>query len=229
MGDNLTIILSIVLIYLLLNDRCREFFTSEYVKSSDGTEYSVVSKYDDNKKAADTIAELNKFVIELIKRLKQKYGAVKIQNNETKKGYEVLTILEKRFNPKNVLENDPVDLTKTSYTKNKGEVIALCLREKQSGDNKFHLEDDIKFVLLHEIAHIITPEYNHSQGFWDNFRFLLEFAHNEGLYKSPDYSKKNVNYCGTTIKYNPMYDTTRTKSFFKEDYFKEKIKMYSIF
>jgi hypothetical protein len=195
----------------------QEFFKSEQIIASDGNPYSVVSSYGDKKRAADMIAEINQFVVELIKRLK-KYELSPpddARKAEYEKGREVYALLKRRFNPATVSENEPDSPAETSYTKNKGESISLCLREKESGQNKFHNVNVLKFVMVHELAHIITPEYEHSQNFWSNFRFLLEFCRAEGIYTSPDYASDVVRYCGMDIKYNPLYDTRRATTYFK--------------
>lgn len=226
------IFLILLLIFIYINfyqKNEHEFFDSNRIKSEiDGNYYSVVAAYKDQQLAADTIANINIFAKKLIHELKYQYatqdpdtnpgttpGTVYTSNSSEKiKGAKVYRILQNRFNPRGTSENDPPSADQTSYTKNKGEEISLCLREKQTGDNKFHSIDDLKFVMLHELAHVITPEMEHTNTFWNNFRFLLEFCEKYGLYKSKNYMSKNVVYCGLTISYNPLYDNERTYSYF---------------
>jgi hypothetical protein len=85
-------------------------------------------------------------------------------------------------------------------------MISLCLREKYSGKNVLHSLDILLFVMLHEIGHVITPEYNHTRRFWTNFKFLLEFCDVNDIYYSPDFDSNNVKYCSIDITYNPRYD-----------------------
>ena len=55
----------------------------------------------------------------------------------------------------------------TSYSLNKGEKIALCIRKK--GEAKEFIEDNtIMFVAIHELAHIMTESVGHEPEFWDN-------------------------------------------------------------
>jgi Zn-dependent peptidase ImmA (M78 family) len=151
------------------------------------------------------MGDVNLFTIDLIKKMQAKYFN-DVDTAEYKKGRDLTAILVNRFASNSLKENEPVSPDATSYTINKGDVIGICLREKQTGQNNFHHIDDIKFVLLHELAHIVTPEYSHTPLFWTNFRFLLEFCKSHGLYNTPDYAARNIEYCGTTITYNPMDD-----------------------
>ena len=68
-------------------------------------------------------------------------------------------------------------------------------------------EDDntIMFVIIHELAHIMTTSIGHTKEFWDNMKYLLEEANKLGLYKIIDYSNNNIEYCGMYIKSTP-YD-----------------------
>jgi hypothetical protein len=198
-----------------VREKCYSFFNTNIVKSGiDGNSYSVISSYEDQEKAADLIAQINLFTIKLIKKLKETYLTISPNNAEQIKGFEVASVLDIRYTPLALSENKPTSDKDTSFTQNKGELISLCLREKQSGKNQFHSLDVLKFVMIHELAHIVTPELNHSTLFWNNFRFLLEFSKKNNLYTSPNYGDYNELYCGMTIKYNPMYDKILTQSYF---------------
>lgn len=215
---NLVIILLIIIIfYEELSTRCFEFFNTVSIKSNiDSREYKVLNLYEDTDKASDTIAELNAFAINLIDKLSQNYiykpYSPEMDVNEYQKGREVASRLLKNFKSENLQENEPESPSKTSYTKDKS-VIALCLREKNSGKNEIHETQVLKFVFLHELAHMVTKELNHSRNFWVNFKFLLEFSENNGLYKTPDFDKTPQKYCSTDISYNPVNDK-QLKSYF---------------
>jgi hypothetical protein len=214
--QNIVIILLIIVIfYDNICSTYNEFFHSIMIKSNlDGETYKVASDYIDSKEAADKMADINLFTIKLIDKLKSVYINSDAQTPEQKKGLVVTNILLSKFNSNSLSENDPIDFTKTSYTKNKGEEISLCLREKISGENKLHSSQLLKFVMLHELAHIITPELEHTPLFWNNFRFLLDFCAKYDLYRSDNYTINNTMYCGMKIEYNPFYDNRRTVSFF---------------
>jgi len=176
----------------------------------DDNTYKVVSFYSDKETASDLIAQMNIFAEKLIKKLKQVYidnpSEEFKKTKEYEKGYEITVLLLKRFNPRSVVENYSTSPEITSYTTNKGESINMCLREKLSGEYKFHDIDTLQFVFIHELAHIVTIEMNHVVSFWINFKFLLEFCNKYDLYKTKNYNIENVNYCGMEITYSPIQD-----------------------
>ncbi len=200
--------LFILIIALIATDRT--YYQSEQIKSDvDGRSYEVVSKYDDKQRAADIIAEINGFAITVVNTLQQKYMGdtdPDISPVEATKGREIAGRIIGRYNPNSITENEPESPDTTSYTKGKGDLISLCLREKNTGQNTFHEMHLIKFVMLHEMAHIVTHSYNHVEEFWINFKFLLQFCHKYGLYDPIDYSQNPVIYCGLNVAYNPFFN-----------------------
>jgi hypothetical protein len=161
--------------------------------------YNVVGKYDDPSEASRLLAHLNKFSIELMRVLRNKYI------NEPAVGPKIKFLLS-NYNPDNIIENAPSGTTYTSYVDNKGEVFAICLREKESGKNKFHKLTDLEFVVMHEMAHLMTVEYDHSIRFWQNFKFLMIEANAGGLHTPKNYAKEPFIYCGLKVDYSPYYD-----------------------
>jgi predicted metal-dependent hydrolase len=98
-----------------------------------------------------------------------------------------------------IYENDPKsDLT--SFSVNKGEEIAFCLKSKKTGN--IHDENLIMYVALHEMAHIACPEIGHGELFKKIFKFLTEQAIELGIYKYDDYDSKPVEYCGMILSSN---------------------------
>ena len=57
---------------------------------------------------------------------------------------------------------------------NKGYEIYICL----DGDDV----NSAFYVLMHELAHMTVPEYDHSIKFWENFEKLKEICIDSGLY-----------------------------------------------
>ena len=223
LSDIIIVILVVMLIYCILKDPVYDYFTMTNIKSDiDGITYPVVSKYEDKQKASDLMAGINVFTRDMIQKLKATYIDKDLDPKfietpkevEYRKGKEVTLILLKRYNSSSLKENEPETPDKTAYTINKGDTIALCLREKVSGKNEFHDLEILKFVMLHELAHIITKELDHTQVFWTNFRFLLEFCEKNGIYTSANYFSKNSNYCGLPITYTPVLDKN-LMSYFK--------------
>lgn len=116
--------------------------------------------------------------------------------------------LQQRYNPDGIRENDPPDSNSTSFTEDKGRVLALCLRDPATKKKKFHDPNLISFVDLHELAHIGSVAWGHGDEFWSNFKFLLEHARHIDIYSPVDYSTQPVNYCGLDVTYNPLFDSS---------------------
>ncbi len=72
-----------------------------------------------------------------------------------------------------VLGERPQNESEVGYTVNKGKEIRVCLRD---GDGKFINKDVVLFIILHEIAHIITNSYGHTDEFWENYKILEKHA-----------------------------------------------------
>lgn len=99
-----------------------------------------------------------------------------------------------------VLYENPPSGKYTSYTVNKGEEIALCLRSKNSG--KLHDLNLIMYVTIHELAHVACPEVDHTPLFKKIFIFLLNVAVDINIYTKDNYHKNPQEYCGLTINEN---------------------------
>lgn len=76
-------------------------------------------------------------------------------------------------------ENNIVAGSKT-YTIGK-ETIVVCT----TPDLRFSTSenyDTIVFATLHEIAHVMTPEWGHGSNFWENFDVVLSIARSIGIF-----------------------------------------------
>ena len=139
--------------------------------------------------------------------LKYKYigaGYTNVQNAQNDITNAVNKILM-RYNPDNLVENSPNDKVDTSYTINKGSMIAVCLREK-GNNNYIHDIDTLIFVTIHELAHIAIDDDGHPPKFWKMFKILLIEAEMGNIYYSKNYNLYPVHYCGMDINYNPRFD-----------------------
>jgi predicted metal-dependent hydrolase len=95
-----------------------------------------------------------------------------------------------------IYENDP-NSKLTSFSVNKGEELAFCLKSKKTG--KIHEYNLIMYVALHEMAHIACPEIGHGELFKKIFKFLTEQAIEIKIYNYDDYDAKPVEYCGMVL------------------------------
>lgn len=71
---------------------------------------------------------------------------------------------------------------------NKGYEIYICL----DGDDV----NSAFYVLIHEVAHMTVPEYDHSIAFWENFEKLKKICIDAGLYTKSGERK----YCGDLVR-----------------------------
>ncbi len=202
----LIILILIVVAYIVAQELEHSIFYSSMVVSNfDSYPYRVHNAYEDKKDASDTMANINRRVVDLMRHLKKKYvtsGAVEYPGRT-----KATKLMLKKYNPDSIRENSPLDpLGDTSYTINKGETLALCLRSKKG--QGIHDINTLMFVTFHELSHIGTrPESEpHSPKFWSTFRFVLEEAVLMGLYEPVDYTLHSTEYCGLKIQHSPLFD-----------------------
>ena len=88
--------------------------------------------------------------------------------------------------------------TSAAYVVNKGQELRVCLNDEN--------ENDTMFVLLHELAHIMSKSYGHNHEFKRNMDFLVKEAVKLNIYKPTDYTKSPINYCGVTISSTPCHN-----------------------
>ena len=144
----LPLILILIVIYL-----CKSYdtFNLYNVKSTVDNNNYLVKKTNDKHRdleSANKLATINKKVQILIKSLSS--------NDEHKKILEEAPL---KFQER----KDSKDL---GYTINKGEKIGLCTNDSSM--------NDLFFIVLHELGHVITKEYGHPEIFWKNFEKLIK-------------------------------------------------------
>lgn len=165
---------------------------------------SNISGFSNKVNTSDAILTLIDYnITKLINHVDNKYKQTK-----NKIIIDGIARLKNRYNVKNLVESIPSYLSKdTSYTINKGEVLAICLKDKKD-KTKYHDINIIMFVTIHELAHIFSEGHGHDDQFWTNFKFLLNEAIIIEIYKFEEYTNNHKSYCGMDIKYNPITDKT---------------------
>jgi hypothetical protein len=192
MNTHLLILLSLILILVLLITCKSEGF--EVVELSKTGKQYTVQEYNDSKGAADLLAQLEKNINIFIVELKKNHP-----NDERIKR------LVKNMSSTIIEEAPHVD-NESTYTINKGELIKICLREKKDA-KPFHSVNTLMFVILHELAHVISKSIGHTGEFMENFRFLLREAPKYNIdYEPVDYSENKMTYCGVDVTHNPYYN-----------------------
>lgn len=174
----------------------------------DGRCYEVANR-DDKEKAAKLLADINRFILTYMRALRRKY----IWGDERNLGSDIankpaIQRLFHNYSPDIIGENDPTSTKNTSYVLNKNDAMKFCLREKVTGRHEFIALEDLKFVVLHELAHMADENYGHTISYWKVFKVILREAVLAGVYTPRDYSQHPFNYCGLTVASNPLFDAS---------------------
>ena len=101
------------------------------------------------------------------------------------------------------IEESPFEPDTSSYTLNKGELMAFCVRSKEN-PNDMHDYQTMLFVVIHELAHVASVSRGHGAEFVSTFKWLLQQADESGMYSPVDYSKTPITYCGVRVTNNPL-------------------------
>ena len=179
-----TIIITIILEH-------SELFLEYRVAKNNNKTYGIQETFNESSKALELLVSLHQEMDTFVHNLQKKYP-----NDE-----RILRLVKGVKNIK--IEEAPND-DGSSYTINKGELMALCLRHK-TGDHPFHDYNTLQFVMIHELAHIASVSEGHNQEFINNFRFLLREAKSFGNYEPVNYSHEPIHYCGIKVTNNPYF------------------------
>ena len=186
MEEFLLFFLSIFVFFILINKLFKngEIITIE--SNLDNRNY-IVRKLPDAKEAVKKLSEINLKVQQLISNLDM--------------NREGVSTLKSKYNP-NTLSETGIGAKYTSYSVNKGEKISICIRHI---NGQFIDDNTVMFVVIHELAHVMTKEVGHTKMFWDNMKYLLEEGNRLGIYIPVNYKTSPIDYCGMTINSTP-YD-----------------------
>ncbi|MAE21783.1 MAG: hypothetical protein CMK92_05065 [Pseudomonas sp.] len=197
----------------------------------DGSDFKVQTHLENPEDAAELLGELDEMCKAIISHMAKKYtGGIYTEEPELnpKKAYDramrespdfvqipdrnarariITRNLLHRYDSGNLVENDPQGTKNTSFVLKKGEIMAICLRERQTGNKHLHELPILQFVTMHELAHIGTLDHGHNPSFWKNFKLILQEAAEIG-YLLPDFKiMKPQTYCGIKVTQNPYYSS----------------------
>lgn len=179
------IIIFVILIILLI-----ALLQNKYIKSNyDNNYYKIQNR--ENNQSLDYLIKLRK----IIRYLTLNLNTNNIIYRKYKKGFEKLLRIS------NTIKISEVELNvnnTTSYTINKGEEIVMCIRNK----NNFSPLNEIIYVLIHELSHIICPDLGHTENFYKINIFLLKEAIRLKLYINKNYNENPKEYCGIELNEN---------------------------
>jgi hypothetical protein len=174
-----------------------------YMSSDSYNLKCIISNVDSNTYCVRETSRLNE-VADLFATISLKVNKLIEYLKKNEMNNKPVNRLVTRYNPKKIVEILPTSQY-TAYSENKGEKIALCSTTQKHKGNLID-ENTLMFVVLHELAHIMTITIDHTKEFWDNFKQLLIYAKKVNIYTPIDYSKDSSVYCGMDIVHNPYYD-----------------------
>ena len=187
----LIVVLIMTLTYFLGKSSKSEAF---YVMSDLNKKEYLVQNLEGKEEASYMLSVIHQRIFTLRDYLKNNANI-----NENKNFKPYIEQFINRISNVSLYENPP-DGNYTSFTVNKGDEIALCLRSKNT--SKLHDLNLIMYVVLHELSHVACPELDHTELFKKIFTFFLETAIKLNIYKKVDYSIDPHEYCGMTINEN---------------------------
>jgi hypothetical protein len=186
----LVIIIFFALVILIIIER-NELFIEYRNSKLNNKKYGIQEEFNKSDEAVELLAKLHNHMNDFVSDLDKNYP-----NDER------VIRLVKGFRRANI-EEAPND-DGSSYTINKGDLVALCLRHKKD-DHKFHDYNTLLFVIIHEMAHIASISEGHNSEFITNFKWLLTEAKTFGHYEPINYQKSPITYCGVKVTNNPYF------------------------
>tara|TARA_B100000427_G_scaffold318741_1_gene316251 strand:+ start:799 stop:1275 length:477 start_codon:yes stop_codon:yes gene_type:complete len=153
----------IVLFFIFKNDK----YT--YVKINNGNGF-YICKNDNMEKAYNML----NYIVSNCANLCDELLSEELPNKN------IATRLYNRFNHATIYEICDDDNSR-GFAINKGDEIKLKLK-KQNGI--YYTYEQIMYVLLHEMAHLMSVSYGHNEEFYSNFNFIVDYAYQNGYYKN---------------------------------------------
>jgi len=190
MKETILIAFIVIIIYLFL------FHNKKNIILIEGRDKNKYLVYNDSNKNNSAIL-LSDIITNMFKLKDYLYANIDKYPDFT----EYIKQLNRNLNKNRTLiyENDP-NSKLTSFSVNKGEEIAFCLKSKKTG--KIHDTNLIMYVALHEMAHVACPEVGHGDLFKKIFKFLTDIAIEQNIYVLDNYETKPVEYCGMVLSSN---------------------------
>ena len=196
--DDLLIFIAVITIFFMLmfiiNNKMLDKDVIR-VKSTVDDHVYIVRDLPNSQEAANRLAILKKDILKFVDHMRKQHP--------DNPGVKML-INNLRLNA--LIECDPHHKYK-SYSVNKGEELAICLRHTHEG-YPFNDNNAIMFTTGHELAHVMNKTVGHPPEFWSMMKFNLEEMEKIGLYHPVDYAQSPIQYCGMTINHTP-YDFSK--------------------
>ena len=108
------------------------------------------------------------------------------------------TLLKQNWEKVGVNETSYLD--HVAYVIDKNKKFYLCI---STPDGSAEDKNTMRYVVFHELAHMMSTSYGHNQEFFDHFLAILRVGVHLGIYAPVNYTKNPVMYCGTKITNSP--------------------------
>lgn len=109
--------------------------------------------------------------------------------------------LKKRWSVVELYETSPDD-ENIAYLVDKSKILKLCLRNNYTKGEVENI-NTMMFVILHELAHMMSASYGHNDEFKTNFLELIKIANFLEIYDPVHYSETPTPYCNIIINTSP--------------------------
>ena len=186
----LVLVLFFTLITLIIVEN-NELFIEYRNSKLNNKKYGIQEEFNKSDEAVELLAKLHNHMNDFVTDLQKK-----IPSDERVKR------LVKGFRRAEI-EEAPND-DGSSFTINKGDLVAICLRHKKDG-HPFHDYNTLLFVIIHEMSHIASISEGHNSEFITNFKWLLQQAKELGYYEPVNYNNSPMTYCGVKVTNNPYF------------------------
>lgn len=125
---------------------------------------------------------------QLLKDIKWRYSVLQKHLKDTPNIDPRFEVLRRHQPIITGISSDRMNKGTIGYNVNKGYEIYICL----DGGNV----EPAMHVLIHELAHMTVPEYDHSEAYWKSFRDLRQLCITLGILTPPNEPQQ---YCGGKI------------------------------
>jgi hypothetical protein len=189
---SLLIILLIVIVILIF-----QFFTkddvSNFTSNFDNKGYAIrnVGTYENKQDAANYLALLSRKIDDLVLYMK----------NNNLPNQVIADRLYNRWSNCVLKETSSTDKS-VAFTVNKSSEMRICIRPVNGG-YEFENPNTAMFVILHELAHVMSVTYGHNEEFKNNFAYITKLASQLGIYHPEDFTNNPRSYCGIVINSTP--------------------------
>lgn len=190
--DNLWIYISVTIVFAFLGYFVLIFFCSDnvspFVSNYDGKDYSVRNTKS-KQTASNYLAKINEKIDLLVDYMHDN----NLPDPDTGKR------LYHRWKKCDLKETNSSEKS-AAYTLNKSTEIRLCIRDS---NGLFEDPNTSMFVILHELAHVMSVSYGHGDEFKRNFSYITHLASSLGIYEPQDFKINPKTYCGVEINTTP--------------------------